>query len=133
MPTIKHLGIFDADADGANATFNLANFAIGTDGVGLGIIAANETGPIPPLPVSQQRRTLVITIDNRDGTNDAYLARPEDIPAVGTETLPIGGLVIPQGTLVEYSGYAVSSWSYILRLLDGADVRGTVAHTGPGW
>jgi hypothetical protein len=133
MATETHLGIIAAAASGANATLNLANVAIGTLATGLGVIAANVNGPIGVPPTTGVTRGLVITIDNRLGTADAYLSRPEDIPTAGTETATIGALVVVAGSVIEFGDLDAKSWQYILRLLDGASVKVTVAHTGPTW
>lgn len=137
MATLRHLGIYPPIADGAvitasgsNATVNLATFAIGTTAVGLGVIAANAAKGIIDLKPGVQRG-LSIVINNTAGTDAAYLARPEDIPTAGTETVPFGALICPAGSIVAFDGIDLASWSYVLRLIDGASVSVTIQYTGP--
>lgn len=140
MAVLRHLGIYPPIADGAtfdasgsNETVNLAGYAIGTDAVGLGVIDADADGPITTRPADGNLRTLTVTINNTAGSDAAYLARPEDIPTAGTETVPYGALICPAGAIVEFSGLDAASWRYILRLIDGASVSVTIQYAGAGW
>jgi hypothetical protein len=133
MATLRRLGTISASASGANATLNLADQAIGTDSVGLGIIAADASGPLGERPTQGRQVGLSTRIDNRLGTADAYLATPEEIPTVGTETVPLTADVIPAGSIQVFEDVDRYSWDCILRLLDGASVVVTVWATGEDW
>ena len=136
MATLRLLGHASATASGSNANLNLVNAIIGEDGVGIGEIAANANGPIPSIPRDGTMRGLVITVDNRLGSADAYLIDPRLVPDSDDETAPIGAEVAPAGALAEWgvsTPLDLGTFDAIIRLLDGADVQVTVRHTGTSW
>lgn len=140
MSAPRHLGVFPAigtgrtlAASGSNVSANLLQgVTVGTDGTGLGEISPHADACIPGRPTDGTPRTLLITVDNRAGTADAYWARPEDIPTAGSETAPYGALVIPSGEIVQY-GFDAATFDRILRLIDGAAVAVTVEYQGLRW
>lgn len=130
--SMRRLGELSDSASGSNKTTNLAQHAIGTADVGAGVIAASEDGPIRTRPTDGSPRSLHISIDNRQGSADAYLVRPEDIPGVA-ESVPVTALVAPAGEITDFAAFDYVTWPYVLRLLDGADVVVSCHYTGMGW
>lgn len=106
----------------ANMTLNLANFIVS---VTSNPTAANSSGPIPARPQDSNERNLLIIIDNKAGTADAWLASPDDIDA-GQRT----AMVARAGQMATYGPFKFSTWGLVLRLLDNASVHVTVLMAG---
>lgn len=123
-------------AAGSNLTVNLARFALGA---GDWLIPANTTdGRIrAPTHAPDSSRALEVILDNRQGSADAYLIPPDDLPnptgAPGNdEAAALTATVIPSGEIVVIEDRDLTHWTEVLRLLNGASVVVTVYLSGAG-
>lgn len=123
-----YFGRVTASASGANGSLNLANLAIGA-------IGANASGPLGLIGNARNGSPHSVTVQVvNNGSASAFWAPPSEVPDIGAlSAAPDSGLEIPAGETREFEGQDLTTWAWILWLLDGADVVVRVWYRGSGY